>query len=165
MARADVTSGLLTAALVLCGLVVAALVYGFATRTMTPRTAPVRTEALAPRAAADSAAEARLEAQIRNRITVEVLNGSGVNGLAARTRELLRRRGFDVLEVGTVSGADTTVAAAVNGSAEDARRVAGALGLPARRVTASETRDENAATVRVTLGDDYARFAPLKTLR
>lgn len=164
MARADVTSGLLTAALVLCGLVVAALVYGFATRTMTPRTAPTRTEALTPHAAADSAAEARIETQVRNRITVEVLNGAGVNGLAARTRELLRRRGFDVLEVGSTAPADTTVVAVSNGTEEDARRVAGALGLPDRRITTTDGADENAATVRVTLGSDYARFAPLQTL-
>lgn len=155
MARADVTSGFLTAALVVCGLVVAALLYGFATRSFTPRTAPTRADV---QTAADSAEGARAERLLHNRIQVEVLNGAGVRGLAAEAQTLLRRRGFDVIGTGNASPADTTVVAATNGTRDEAARVAAALGLPDRRVVDAESADENAATVRVTLGRDYSQF-------
>ncbi|MDR2795392.1 MAG: LCP family protein [Spirochaetaceae bacterium] len=42
-----------------------------------------------------------------NRIfTVEVLNGSGVAGLAGRTAELIRGFGYDVINIGNADGAD-----------------------------------------------------------
>jgi hypothetical protein len=47
---------------------------------------------------------------------------------------------------------------------EEARYVAGALGLPARRVVPDGPADENAPAVSVTLGRDYADFAPLRDL-
>lgn len=160
MARPALTNGLLTAALVACGLLVAALVYGLATRTLTPRTTPVRGEA---QAASDSTAEAE-RAAAANRITVTVLNGTAINGLAAQTRELLRRRGFDVQEVGTARAADSTTVEARNGTRDDALRVAAALGLPERRVADGRAPDENATTVAVTLGPDYAQFRPFQAL-
>jgi hypothetical protein len=150
---------LLTVALVAGGLLVAALVYGFATRALTPRTVPERTEAVV-----DTSGQARALAAARALITVDVRNGAGVNGLAARVRTLLRARGFDVLEVGTGAAADSTVVTVRNGTPADAAHVAGALGLPRTRVVGDTTRDENAATVSVTLGRDYARFGPLRDL-
>ena len=152
------TSGLLTAALVACGLLVAVLLYGFATRTLTPRTVPTR----AVPAETDSTARARAAALAR--ITVEVRNGAGVDGLGARTTALLRRRGFDVLETGTAAPADSSTVVVRTGTAEDARHVAGALGLPARRVVPDGPSDENAPAVSVTVGRDYADFAPLRQL-
>ena len=159
MTRPALTNGLLTAALVACGLLVAALVYGFATRTMTPRTVPTRA------AAADTTGDARAAAAARARITVQVLNGTDVNGLAARTRTLLKRRGFDVLEVGSTRAADTTTVTALAGERADAEHVAGALGLPPRRILVADSADvsETDLTVRVTLGRDYRRFAPIRT--
>ena len=162
MTRPSVTSGLLTAALVACGLLVAALVYGFATRTLTPRTTPLRAEATGV-ANPDSAATA--ERVRASRITVEVLNGTRIDGLAARARVLLQRRGFDVLEVGTTAVVDSTTVTARNGTRADAEHVAGALGLPSRRIFPSGEADENATTVSVTLGPDYTDFAPLKSLQ
>ena len=154
MARPALTNGLLTAALVACGLLVAALVYGFATRTLTPRTVPTR----APRSAtADSA----VQAVDRSAISVEILNGTGVNGLAASARDLLRRRGFNVESIGTTDAADSTTVAARTGTRDDARHVAGALGLPARRVVARDAT-ENDLDVTVTLGRDHARFPLLR---
>ncbi len=166
MNRPGLTNGLLTAALVACGLLVAALAYGFATRTLTPRTAP--TLATAPGTgptAADTTGQARELAAARARITVEIRNAAGVNGLAARARTLLIQRGFDVLEVGTARSADSSSVASRTGTREDAAHVAGALGLPARRVVAGDSSDENAATVAVTLGRDYTDFPTLRALR
>lgn len=162
MTRPSVTNGLLTAALIACGLLVAALVYGFATRTLTPRTTPLQANAGAN---PDSAAAEHAAALLRSRITVEVRNGTRIDGLAARTRELLQRRGFDVLEVGTTAVADSTTVTARNGTRADAAHVAGALGLPERRIVPGGQADENATTVSVTLGPDYTDFTPLRTLQ
>lgn len=162
MTRPSITNGLLTVALVACGLLVAALVYGFATRTLTPRTTPLRAEATGV-ANPDSAATA--ERVRASRITVEVLNGTRIDGLAARARLLLQRRGFDVLEVGTTAVADSTTVTARNGTRADAVHVAGALGLPRYRVVPGGPADENATTVSVTLGPDYSDFAPLNALQ
>lgn len=164
MNRPALTNGLLTAALVACGLLVAALVYGFAMRTLTPRTTPTLANAPGP-AGADTTGQARERAAARARITVEIRNAAGVNGLAARTRTLLIQRGFDVLEVGTARPADSSTVASRTGTRQDAAHVAGALGLPPRRVVAGDSSDENAATVAVTLGRDYTDFPALRALR
>lgn len=162
MTRPALTNGFLTAALVVCGLLVAALAYGFVARALTPRTSPERAEIAAP----DTSGQARALAAARARITVDIKNGTGVNGLAGRARTLLQRRGFDVLEVGTVSTADTTTVAVLRGTRADAANVAGALGLPQRRILDADSArvSENDLTVRVTLGRDYARFGPLADL-
>ena len=79
-------------------------------------------------------------------------------------RARLRERGFDVLEVGTAPPADSTVVTVRNGTRADAAHVAGALGLPARRIVGTRAEDENAATVTVTIGSDYASFRGLRAL-
>ena len=162
MARPALTNGLLTAALVACGLLVAALVYGFATRTLTPRTVPTR----APRAEASptaaSPADSAAQAARRAAISVEVLNGTGINGLAARTVAVLKRRGFDGFINAERADADSTTVAARRGTRGDALHVAGALGLPPHRVVARPAT-ENDLDVTVTLGRDHTRFPLLQT--
>ena len=162
MTRPDLTNGLLTAALVVCGLLVAMLAYGFATRTLAPRTPPERAEAAPP----DTSGQARALAAARARITVDIKNATGVNGLAGRARTLLQIRGFDVLEVGTDPRADSTTVTVLKGTRADAANVAGALGLPRRRIIDADTArvSENDLTVRVVIGRDYARFGPLADL-
>ena len=159
MTRPALTNALLTVALVAGGLLVAALVYGFATRALAPRAVPERVEA-----APDTSGQARALAAARALITVEVRNGTRVNGLAAEVRALLVARGFDVLEVGSTRPADSTVVTVRNGTPADAANVAGALGLPRARAVGDTARDENAATVTVTIGRDYTRFGPLRDL-
>lgn len=64
------------------------------------------------------------------RITVEVLNGSGIDGLAAATTRHLRRRGLDVVYFGTAP-ADTFGATLIlvrRGELENGERVRDALG-------------------------------------
>ncbi len=159
MNRPALTNGLLTAALVACGLLVAALVYGLATRALAP--APPPDVAVAP----DSVRAARALAAAHARISVEIRNGAGADGLAARTRTLLREDGFDVLEVSSTARADTTVVTVRNGTRADAATVAAALGLPPRRVVGDSARNENAATVSLTLGNDYRAFARIRDAR
>jgi hypothetical protein len=65
------------------------------------------------------------------RIRVEVLNGAGVDGLAAEAKDQLRDLMFDVVYWGNLEDfdRDTSVAIARLESIEPARRVADALGL------------------------------------
>lgn len=66
----------------------------------------------------------------RDRITVEVLNGSGVDGLAASTTRALRREGIDVVFFGTAAQDTfaTTLVLARSGDSVKAVRVRDALG-------------------------------------
>ena len=83
-----------------------------------------------------------------------------IDGLAARAREHLVRRGFDVVGVGDAAPRDTTTVLVRSGTALDARHVAQALGLgPEAVVTGGSTTDYR-LDVTVTLGADYTRLAP-----
>lgn len=66
------------------------------------------------------------------RIRVQVLNATSTRGLARRATMLLRDRGFDVVETGTIKGpVDTTIVLDLSGHPEWAERVAHVLA-PAR---------------------------------
>jgi LytR cell envelope-related transcriptional attenuator len=63
------------------------------------------------------------------RIRVQVLNGTSTRGLARRATQLLRDRGFDVVEMGTLNDSrDTTLVLDLSGHPDWAKRVARALG-------------------------------------
>jgi calcineurin-like phosphoesterase len=66
-----------------------------------------------------------------DRVTVEVLNATNVNGLARQTTRRLRRRGIDVVYFGQASDADadSTAVIARRGDIAAARRVQAALGV------------------------------------
>ncbi|HEU0302152.1 MAG TPA: LytR C-terminal domain-containing protein [Longimicrobium sp.] len=88
------------------------------------------------------------------RVRVEVLNASGVPGVAARGRTLLRDRGFDVVYVGNAEGypPDTSLVLDRVGRMELARAVADEIDIP--RVVARP--DSNVyADVTVVLGRDW----------
>jgi hypothetical protein len=88
------------------------------------------------------------------RVRVEVLNASGVPGLAAKGRTMLRDRGFDVVYVGNASGyaPDTSVVLDRVGRMELARSVADEMAIP--RVLARP--DSNVfVDVTVVLGKDW----------
>lgn len=88
------------------------------------------------------------------RVRVEVLNASGVPGLAAKGRTMLRDRGFDVVYVGNASGyaPDTSLVLDRVGRMELARSVADEMAIP--RVVARP--DSNVfVDVTVVLGKDW----------
>jgi hypothetical protein len=65
------------------------------------------------------------------RVRVQVLNATTTRGLARRATELLRDRGFDVVEVGTATArdrGDSTFVLDRSGHPDWANRVAAALG-------------------------------------
>ena len=68
---------------------------------------------------------AQVRAPDSARIRIQVLNGTKVRGLARRATMLLRDRGFDVVETGTINDArDTTLVLDVSGHPDWANRVA-----------------------------------------
>jgi hypothetical protein len=141
MAESRLTDGLLNAALVVGGVLVLVLLYGFASRAFLPRTTPTRT-------AAEAVAE-------NSRIKVEVRNGAGVDGLAGQATAHLRRRGFDVVEVGNTAARDTSTVLVRSGTALDARHVAQALGLGTEAVRTGGPTNDYALDVTVYLGADF----------
>lgn len=63
------------------------------------------------------------------RVRVQVLNATTTRGLARRATDLLREKGFDVVEVGTSrERSDSTVVLDRSGHPDWARRVAAAMG-------------------------------------
>lgn len=88
------------------------------------------------------------------RVRVEVLNASGVSGLAAKGRTLLRDVGYDVVQVGNAAGfaPDSSLVLDRVGRMETARAVADEIGIP--RVYARP--DSNLyVDVTVVLGRDW----------
>lgn len=74
------------------------------------------------------------------RVRVQVLNGTKTRGLARRATVLLRDRGFDVVEMGTVTSTrDTTVVLDLSGHPDWAHRVARALGSATRVETRADS--------------------------
>lgn len=148
MSRTVLADGLLYVALIASALALAVLLYGFVLRVATPRTVPT-----VPTAVADD------EPPLR-RIEVGVRNGAGVDGLAAEATAYLRRRGFDVLEVGTLRPARDSTSVVVRDSGDvRAERVAAALRLPPARIEV-DALPESAPEVMVLIGRDFARYLP-----
>ncbi len=143
MSRPRFGDGLLNLALVGAGALVLVLLYGLAARAFTPRTAPERALAGGP-------------------VQVEVQNAAGADGIAARTRDHLRRRGFDVVGVGNAARRPTSAVLVRAGTPVDARRVAAALGLPESAVETGGPTADYALDVTVLLGADYRALAPFR---
>ncbi|MGH7619046.1 MAG: LytR C-terminal domain-containing protein, partial [Gemmatimonadaceae bacterium] len=75
------------------------------------------------------------------RVRVQVLNGTATRGLARRATMLLRDRGFDVVEMGTINESrDTTLVLDLSGHPEWAKRVARALGTARIEARADSSR-------------------------
>ncbi len=87
-------------------------------------------------------------------VAVTVLNGTSINGLAARTAALLERRGCDILEVGNAEHTtERTVVIDHRGQTTRAERVASWLG---RGVISVAPDNDSAADVTVIVGPDMS---------
>ena len=151
MARARIVDVLLNVALVGVGLLVAVLLYGLLTRTFAPRTTPTRD------------AEITLGAEPgADPIQVEVRNAVGVDGLGREVTAFLRRRGFDVVEVGNAPPREESGVEVRAGTEAYAERVAAALGVAEDRITTPGPLAEYDPDVTVFLGADYVRLAPFR---
>jgi len=148
------TNGLLNAALLVGVLGVGVLAYALITRTTAPQVDPSRTT---------RAATSDSTALVGDVIQVEVRNGCGIDGVAARTTQFLRDQGFDVVEVGNHDSFNVQTSRVVDriGNPESARKVARALGLPEARVR-QEVRPELYLDASVIIGRDYQQMRPFR---
>ena len=141
-ASSGLSDGLLNAALIGATVLLLILLYGFLSRAFQPRTVPFR----------DGGPD---------RIQVEVRNAAGVDGLAASTTAFLRRRGFDVVEMGNASTQRDLSAVVVRaGTDAYAARVAGALRIDPAHVETADARTDYDPDVTVLIGRDYQTLAP-----
>ena len=101
-------------------------------------------------------------------ITVEVLNGCGVNGLAAKFTDYLRNKGFDVVKVGNYEGGEklrrTTVIDRVSLNNENAAKVGEALGVDNKQIQ-PQLDDSPKLQVTVLLGRDYKKLKSYRKLK
>lgn len=147
--RARAGDLLLNVALVAAGILVLVLLYGLGTRTFTPRTVPVRE--------VDSVEIAQVR---QDPIQVEVRNASGTDGAAARTMAYLRRRGFDVVEVGNAPPQPLSTVVVRAGTEAYARSVAGALGIDPSQIESDGPHLDYDPDVAVYLGMDHSELTP-----
>ena len=96
-------------------------------------------------------------------IQVDVRNGCGVAGVAARTTRYLRKRHFDVVEQGNYSSFEEDSSFVIDrvGDLAAARKVAATLGLPASRVR-QEIRPDYYLDASVVIGRDYRALNPFE---
>lgn len=94
-------------------------------------------------------------------IKVEVLNGIGIDGIAARTTEYLREKGFDVVKTGDAGRTDYifSVVKDRTGNLHSARRLAEVLHVDTLSVL-QQVNKSLILDVTVVLGRDYANLAP-----
>lgn len=144
-----------TIGLFLTLLVVAVLVGSLAAGLVRGRGAPPAAEGAHGVAGTAEPAKPGAAPRPAGRVRVEVLNASGVPGLAAKGRTMLRDAGFDVVYVGNAAGfaPDTSLVLDRVGRMELARSVADQMAIP--RVFARP--DSNVfVDVTVVLGKDWA---------
>lgn len=72
-----------------------------------------------------------LDADYNNTIQLNIMNGSGESGLAAKAKQYYRKRNFDVVEVGNFKfEAEKTLVIDRVGDMRSAYKVANAIGIP-----------------------------------
>ncbi len=142
-------NSLLNVVLVVLGLAVLALFYALGTRVFAPRADPVREQSSGP--------------LIGDIIQVEIRNGCGISGLAEEMTKFLRKKGFDVVEVGNLDSFEQEYSMVYDriGDLESAKKLASAVGLPADRVVQEIKLDEY-LDASIIIGKDYATLIPFK---
>lgn len=135
--------------LVVLGLALLALLFALVTRVFTPRVDPLREEN-----------PGHLVGDI---IQVEVRNGCGISGLAGDMTQFLRKKGFDVVDVGDHDSFDLEYSVVYDriGDIESARKLAKAVGIPPERVVQDIKLDEY-IDASIVIGLDYAQLTPFK---
>ena len=95
-------------------------------------------------------------------IQVEVLNGCGVDGVAAKFTDYLRRNNFDVVQVGnyTSSNIDETMVIDRIGNRANTEKLAEVLGIDKRNIIQQLNKDYFLDATLV-IGKDYNRLEPL----
>ncbi|MCH8954126.1 LytR C-terminal domain-containing protein [candidate division KSB1 bacterium] len=101
-------------------------------------------------------------------ITVQVLNGCGVQGLANEITQYLRNKNFDVVDIGNYGGGwdleQTLVLDRVSLESKYAKKVAKELGVNKNQV-APQLEDSVQLMVTVIIGTDYKKLKVYKELQ
>ena len=141
---------LLNVSLLLGSALFVGLIYAFAVGTLLPSDEPS--------APADEHPARTASGGI---IQVAVRNGCGVAGVAGKTTLFLRRKGFDVVEVGNYNSFDQQHSVVIDrvGNMKAARKVAAALGIPMERVK-EQIRLDYYLDASVIIGHDYTSLKP-----
>lgn len=94
---------------------------------------------------------------------IDVQNGTGENGVAADFRAYLKKKGFDVVEMGNYKNSDVNKTMVIdrNGNKNAAVKVAESLGLSERNII--QQKDTTSfLDVTVIIGKDYQELNPYK---
>ena len=153
MARVQSRDLLTNAALAVAGVLVLVLLYGLVARSFSPRTTPTR----------DAPAEARAAEPGVDPIQVDVRNAASVDGLAREATRYLRRRGFDVVDMGNAPPREHSAVVVRAGTEAYARRVAAALSIDPERIESGGPPSDYDPDVTVYLGGDYRGLGPFTT--
>ena len=96
-------------------------------------------------------------------IQLDVLNGCGIKGVAAKVTNYLRTGGFDVVEMKNYKTSHIPKTLIVDrvGNIEAARRVAASLGVSDRNVI-QQINPDYFVDVSLIIGDDYQNLRPLQ---
>ena len=100
---------------------------------------------------------------IARKIQVEVLNGCGVEGIASRMTDYLRRQGIDVVDNRNYRHFNVKKSFILNrsGNEERAKKVARLIGLPLKQIR-PEKNENLQLDATIVLGSDYKQFKPFK---
>lgn len=143
-------NSLINVVLVILGIAVLALFYAMGTRVFAPRV--------------DAARESDSGKLVGDIIQVEIRNGCGASGVAGTMTQFLRKKGFDVVEVGDYETFDEEYSVVYDriGDLASARKLALALGLPENRVI-QEIKPDEYLDASVVIGKDYQTLTPFKS--
>jgi hypothetical protein len=96
-------------------------------------------------------------------IQLDVLNGCGVQGVAQKFTDYLRKRNFDVVQSSNYKTFDVEQSLVIDrvGNRENARKVAAALGVEERNIL-QEINPDYYLHVSVVIGRDYQNLKPLQ---
>lgn len=96
-------------------------------------------------------------------IQLDVLNGCGVGGVAQKFTDYLRKRNFDVVQLGNYTTFDVERSLVIDrvGDLQTARKVAYALGIDEKNVIQQISPDYY-LDVSVVIGKDYSDLKPFK---
>ena len=97
-------------------------------------------------------------------LQIEVLNGCGVNGVAAQLTEYLRMQGFDVVKTENFESFNVTETVVIDrrGNRENSVRIANALGLGEERVL-QEVNDAYLIDATLIIGKDFQNLKGWKS--
>ena len=99
-------------------------------------------------------------------IQLDVQNGTGENGVAAKFTDYLRRNGYDVVEMGNFksSGEEKSVVIDRAGDMSKAKRVAKILGINDKNVI-QQINSSMYLDVTVVIGKDFKNLNPYKEIK